>query len=257
MPGAGSRDWDAATYHRVSAPQQRWAEGVVARLPLRGDETVLDAGCGTGKVTAMLLERLPRGRVIAVDGSAAMVAEARAHLDPARADVRHCDLVDLRLEEPVDAVFSNAVFHWIHDHPRLFATLAAALEPGGPLEAQCGGAGNVSRFYAALDDVLATGRFPELEGFDPAYFATPEETADRLAAAGFDSIECALERRPAVLPEPREFVRSVCLGAHLELLPADRRFALVDAVVDRLGPEPELDYVRLNISARRGAAPTP
>jgi len=255
VAGGASRDWDAVTYDRVSTPQQRWAEAVVARLPLRGDETVLDAGCGTGRVTAMLLDRVPRGRIIAVDGSAAMVAEARARLDPTRSDVRQSDLLGLELADPVDAIFSNAVFHWVDDHPRLFAALAAALVPGGPLAAQCGGSGNISRVRGALADIVAGGGFPELEGFDPTYFAGPEETAERLAAAGFDEIECDLELQPLVPPEPREFVRSICLGAHLERLPADRHDALVAAVMERLGPRPELDYVRLNISARKRATP--
>ncbi|HEU4571151.1 MAG TPA: methyltransferase domain-containing protein, partial [Candidatus Limnocylindrales bacterium] len=164
MAGRGTRDWDATTYDRVSTPQQDWARPVVERLPLRGDETVLDAGCGTGRVTAMLLERLPAGRVIAVDGSAAMVAEARAFLDPERTVVIHSDLVDLELDEQVDAVFSNAVFHWIADHERLFATLHAALAPGGRLEAQCGGAGNVAGFMAAVAEVVAERSFDELAG---------------------------------------------------------------------------------------------
>lgn len=257
MAAAASRDWDAATYDRVAIPQRRWAEAVVARLPLRGDETVLDAGCGTGRVTAMLLDRLPRGRIIAVDGSAAMAAAARAHLDPARVEVLHCDLLALELAEPVDAVFSNAVFHWIDDHARLFATLAAALSPGGPLAAQCGGTGNVARFYAAVGDVVAGGGFPELDGFDPANFAGPDETAERLAAAGFEQIECDLGQQPVVPPEPREFLRSVCLGAHLERLRPDRRDRLVEAVSERLGPDPVLDYVRLDITARKRAAAIP
>ncbi len=252
---ARTRDWDASTYDRVSTPQQRWAEAVVERLRLRGDETVLDAGCGTGRVTQLLLDRLPRGRVIAVDGSAAMVAEARALLDPTRTEVVQADITELALRDPVDVVFSNAVFHWIDDHAGLFATLAAALVDGGRLEAQCGGRGNVARFYAAVADVTGEGRFPELTGFDPAHFAVPEETAELLAAAGFDAIDCRLSPRPARPPEPREFVRSVCLGAHLERLPAGRRDELVDAVMDRLGPEPELDYVRLDISARKRATP--
>ena len=253
MPG--SRDWDAATYDRVSTPQQEWARAVVDRLELRGDETVLDAGCGTGRVTAMLLERLPRGRVIAVDGSAAMVAEARELLDPGRTELIHSDLTELRLPEPVDAVFSNAVFHWIGDHARLFDVLARSLVPGGVIEAQCGGTGNVSRFYAALSEAVRNGSFAELEGFDPTHFASPEGTSAILAATGFEAIDCNLERRPARPREPREFVRSVCLGAHLELLPAGRREEFTDEVMKRLGPAPELDYVRLNISARKRAAP--
>jgi trans-aconitate 2-methyltransferase len=255
MAGRGTRDWDATTYDRVSTPQQDWARPVVDRLALRGVETVLDAGCGTGRVTAMLLGRLPAGRVIAVDGSAAMVAEARAFLDPARAVVVHSDLVELELEEQVDAVFSNAVFHWIADHERLFATLHATLLPGGRLEAQCGGAGNVAGFMAAVDEVVAERGFDELAGFDPTHFAAPAETAAILESVGFDHVTCGLEPRPIRPPEPREFVRSVCLGAHLALVPERRRDELVDAVTEHLGPDPVLDYVRLNISARRKAVP--
>jgi trans-aconitate 2-methyltransferase len=135
----GTRDWDADTYHRVSTPQVRWAETVLDRLELRGDETVLDAGCGSGRVTAMLVGRLPEGRVVAVDGSASMAEAARAALPADRADTMVCDLAELELDAPVDAVFSNAVFHWIPDHDRLFARLHAALKPGGQLVAQCGG----------------------------------------------------------------------------------------------------------------------
>lgn len=253
---SGTRDWDAATYDRVSTPQQEWAADVVERLDLSGTEVVLDAGCGTGRVTAMLLERLPQGRVIAVDGSAAMVAEARALLGSERATVLRADLSELSLDEPVDCIFSNAVFHWIPNHRRLFANLGAMLVPGGRLEAQCGGAGNVAGFYGALEAAIDELGLGELEGFEPAHFPLPEETEAILAASGFEAVRCWLEPRPMRPPEPREFVRSVCLGAHLELLPPARRDQLVDAVTEALGSDPVLDYVRLNISGRRAAVPT-
>ncbi len=251
-----SRDWDAGTYDRVSAPQQQWAGAVIDRLRLRGDEFVLDAGCGTGRVTQLLLDQLPDGRVVAVDGSEAMVAEARAILDPDRTTVIHADLTELELAAPVDAVFSNAVFHWILDHDRLFAALSDALVPGGRLEAQCGGEGNVARFYATVREVASEDRFADLPAsFDPHNFPGIEATGAVLAANDFEDIECDLVPRPVHPPEPREFIRSVCLGAHLELLPEGRRAELLDAIMERLGPEPELDYVRLNISARKRAAP--
>src|SRR5439155_22503353 len=120
-----------------STPQAEWAEDVLYRLELRGDETVLDAGCGSGRVTKVLQERLPRGKVIAVDASPSMVEKARAALGP-EADVFVSDLVDIDLHEEVDAVFSNAVFHWIPDHDTLFKRLFAALKPGGQLVVQCG-----------------------------------------------------------------------------------------------------------------------
>src|ERR671915_816751 len=142
------RDWDATSYERMSAPLEAMGRVVLARLDLRGDERVLDAGCGTGRVTAALIGRLPRGEVVAVDGSPAMVEQARARLD-GRADVRVADPLELELERPVDAILSTATFHWIADHDRLFARLLAALVPGGRLAAQCGGAGNVAALEAA------------------------------------------------------------------------------------------------------------
>jgi trans-aconitate 2-methyltransferase len=250
-----ARSWDADAYHRVSGPQVAMSEAVLERLELRGDETVLDAGCGSGRVTRLLLERLPRGRVIAVDASSQMAERARSELGPA-VDVREADLAELRLRpgEHVDAVFSNAVFHWIGDHERLFASLAAALRPGGRISAQCGGAGNVAALHAAAlraaDDV---GLGDRLAGWPtPWNFAAPQPTEARLRAAGFVDVRCWLVPWPVVADEPRTYLETVCLGPHLERLePADHE-RFLDAVTARLGARPVLDYVRLNIVARRG-----
>ena len=253
---AGSREWDAATYDRVSSPQLEWAGAVLARLGLRGDETVLDAGCGSGRVSELLLEELPRGALIAVDGSAAMLEQAALRLDRGRTTLLHGDLLDLDLHAAADAVFSNAVFHWISDHPRLFARLAEALRPGGRIEAQCGGEGNVAGFYAAVAEVAGAAPFAtHLRGFDPHRFASAEATAGRLREAAFEDVTCWLEPQPVHPPEPREFIRSVCIGGHSERLPVALREDFLDAIMARMGPDPELGYVRLNISARKRAVP--
>src|SRR5204862_558549 len=126
-----------------------------------------------------------RGRVVAVDGSAAMVARAREALGPG-AEVIESDLLDLELEEPVDAVFSTATFHWILDHDRLFARLHAALRPGGRLVAQCGGEGNVAAFKAAMEEVAAREPYAEhIAGWTPWNYAAPDATEERLRRAGF------------------------------------------------------------------------
>jgi len=249
------RDWDAATYDRVSEPQVQWARGVLDRLPLEGDETVLDAGCGSGRVTRMLLERLPRGRVIAVDAAPSMVEQARRNLG-ATADVRQVELTALELDREVDAVLSNAVFHWVADHELLFERLQAALRPGGRLVAQCGGAGNVERFHAAAAAVGAEEPYADhLGGWEgPWNFAGPEETRARLEAAGFAEVEVGLEPSPVVPELTEEYLRTVCLGHHLERLPDELREGYVRAVAQRCGQPVELDYVRLNIAARRPAA---
>ena len=245
-----SRDWDAATYDRVSAPQVEWAREVLDRLPLRGDETVLDAGCGSGRVTKMLLERLPAGHVIAVDSSPSMVQHTRKALG-ARVTVFQASLTELELDEAVDAVFSNAVFHWIADHDRLFQRLYAALRPGGRIVAQCGGAGNVERFHRAAEAVGADPPYAAyLAGWrGPWNFAGADETAARLERTGFAEVDTSLEPRPVAPTDPSGYLRTVCLGYHLERLPKALRSRYVEAVRARCGRE--LDYVRLNIAARR------
>jgi trans-aconitate 2-methyltransferase len=246
------REWDAEVYDRVSDPQFEWALPVLDRLPLEGDETVLDAGCGSGRVTEQLVGRLPGGRVIAVDASEAMLEKARERLG-SRADVREADLAELELDEQVDAVFSNAVFHWILDHDRLFARLHAALRPAGRLVAQCGGRGNVASLVRVLIEVVAQERFVHhFHDFEAEWnFAAPEETEGHLRAAGFEEVHCWLEDKIVRPREPLAFLHTVALGQHLAALPEELRQPFAEAVAERMGEPLTLDYVRLNIDARR------
>jgi trans-aconitate 2-methyltransferase len=182
-----------------------------------------------------------------------MVGHAAAALDPARATVRVADLADFELPAPVDAVFSNAVFHWVPDHDALFARLFAALKPGGRLVAQCGGHGNIARFRQAADAV--GGRAPyaaHLAGFTGVWnYQTAEATTQRLADAGFADIETWLQPWETTPDEPEAFVRTICLNPQLDHLPAELHDAFVADVLAEAGDPLVLDYVRLNIDARR------
>lgn len=242
--------WDARTYDRSSEPQQAWASEVLARLEgIPRDAIVLDVGCGTGRVTEALLKLVPAGRMLAVDASADMVALARQRLGD-RAEVWCQDVLDLDLEEPVDAIVSTATLHWVTDHERLWARLARALRPDGVLEIQCGGEGNIDRVQEVIDAV-ARESHPELVGFSPWVFAGPQETERRLRETGFTNIRCWLRERPTYPPDVDTFVRTSILAAHLARLPAERREPFAAAVVERV--RLPLDYVRLNASAVRGA----
>ena len=242
-----TREWDAASYDRMSDPQVAMAREVIDRLDLRGDERVLDAGCGTGRVTELLLERVPNGSVVAVDGSAAMVEQAKARLGE-RAETLVSDLLDLTLPQPVDAILSTATFHWIADHDRLFARLHAALKPGGKLVAQCGGYGNIATVQAAIDDL----DHPALRGWDgPWNFATTRDTAQRLENAGFTAVWTWLQPWLVRPEDPREYFTTTVLGAHLDRLDPAERAPFVDAVLERLNQPIAVDYVRLNLLARR------
>src|SRR6266566_3896781 len=239
------RDWDADAYDRLPIPMTRWGAEVVGRLDLSGDERVLDAGCGTGQVTRELLRRLPNGTVVALDGSPSMIEQARERLDDDRVEFVVHDLLDPIPIGPVDAILSTATFHWVTDHDRLFANLAGVLRHGGQLAAQCGGAGDTERLANVLRDL----------GYDlveDKLFAGADETRSRLERAGFDRIECWLHDEPT--PIPRDdlelYLRTICLGSVLERIPAEERDDVVRRAADRL-PDGTIDYVRLNIRARR------
>lgn len=244
--------WDATGYQRVSVPHEEWAAALLERLPLKGDETVLDAGCGTGRVTRMLVERLPDGKVIAVDGSAAMVEKVREVLRPTDASFVS-DLTALELDEPVDAIVSSAVFHWITDHDALFARLRAALGESGRIEAQCGGKGNIDEFRRISGEVVAREPYAahlDAAGFEePWFYADAEETEERLRAAGFRDVKAWLQPWDVVPPDPREFMRTLILKPQVDSLPAELHERVLDDVEAAIGEPFTLRYVRLNISA--------
>lgn len=246
----GAREWDAETYDAVSDPQFEWGMEVLERLELRGDEVAVDAGCGSGRVTEELIERLPQGRVIAVDGSAAMVEKAKERLGE-RADYLVSDLVELELAEPVDLVFSTATLHWIPDHDALFARLRAALKPGGRLIAQCGGKGNVASHTEVIAAVASDPEYAQhlTQAKGLWNFAGPEETEERLRDAGFADVRCWLQPKPVQPSRPLEFISTVTLGPVLDQLPEEKRRPFAEAVLAGSEQPLTLDYIRLNIEA--------
>jgi trans-aconitate 2-methyltransferase len=248
-----AREWDGRTYDRISAPMEQMGLAVLDRLELRGDETVLDAGCGSGRVTAELLERLPRGHVIGVDGAPSMIDAARDRLgERPNLELRVADLVELDLgARRVDAVLSTATFHWIADHAALFARLRGALRDGGRLVAQCGGEGNIAVIHAAAAEVGAGDPYAaHLSGWQgPWRFAAPAETERLLREAGFRAARAWLTDWPVTPEDPAQWLRTIVLGAHLEQLPADRREAFVQDVLARLPRPVVIPYVRLELEA--------
>jgi trans-aconitate 2-methyltransferase len=240
------RDWDAATYDRLATPMTRWGSEVVDRLELHGDERVLDAGCGTGRVTAMLRDRLPRGEIVALDGSESMIALAHERLGDDRVTYLRADLQrPLPIDPAVDAVLSTATFHWIRDHDALFANLAAVMRPGAQLAAQCGGRGNIASVESALRDMG--------ESFEGRkHFAAPEDTRERLERAGFTDIEAWLQDEPTPLDpvDLEPYLATIALGDHVQGMAEDERRRFAHEVAIHL-PASAIDYVRLNITARR------
>jgi trans-aconitate 2-methyltransferase len=251
-------DWNAESYHRVSEPQLNWGLELLSQLPLQGDEQVVDAGCGSGRLTAHLLERLPKGRVIALDASEPMLDKARAELQRfgSRVEFHQADLGGLTLALDADVVFSAATFHWVLDHDALFRGIARLLKPGGRLHAQCGGLGNLKRFLTLTREVAETPPFAAfLSGFDyPTYFADPASELTRLQTTGFVEVKSWLREAPtpfASAEDFSEFIKTVVLRHPLAMLPEQLRARFVAEITARAAPEYTLDYVRLELRATR------
>jgi trans-aconitate 2-methyltransferase len=258
-----SREWNAAEYHRLSAPQFQWGQRVLSELRLRGDECVLDAGCGTGKLTRSLLENLPKGRVVGLDVSRNMVQHARQNLHAEfgkHAEFVAADLLALPFRAVFDGIFSTASFHWVLDHDALYRNLYASLKPGGWLHAQCGGGDNLTRLRERVRALSQTEEFaPYLGCFsEPWLFSSAHAAAERLQAAGFEEIQTNLEPAAfavASLEEFKDYLRTFVLHRHLELLPdpahVERYLQQLATQCAQDSPPWTLDYWRLNLRARK------
>ncbi len=260
MPASSGREWNAGEYHRLSNPQVEWGRKLLDRLLLRGDEAVLDAGCGTGRLTRELLERLPRGRVVGVDLSQNMVDAAREHVSDPRATILRADLQELTFDAQFDGVFSTATFHWVPDHHSLMRGLLRALKPGGWLEAQCGGGPNLERLFRRARVIMDCAEYrPCFAGWQkPTQDVVDQTMAATMRRAGFLEVRCWLEPAPAVLRDAQEFkdyLATVTLHPYLErIADAALRQRFLEELAGHAGqdsPPFEMDYWRLNMSARK------
>jgi len=200
-----SREWNAGEYHRLSAPQFQWGQRVLSELHLRGDECVLDAGCGSGKLTRLLVQNLPRGRVVGLDLSCNMVRLAHDNLKAefaGRVRFVAADLVALPFRECFDGIFSTASFHWVLDHDALFRNLFASLKEGGWLHAQCGGGPNLARLR---ERVRSLSRAPEFAHWradfpEPWFFSNAEGRLHACELQGSRALRRAWSPRPSQFP---------------------------------------------------------
>ena len=259
-----STHWNAEVYDRIGTPMRRWAQAVIDDLHLGGDETILDAGCGSGSVTFDLLERLPRGRIYAVDSSPDMISKIKQAIEergitnviPIRAD-----LTDFKLPEEVDVVFSNAVLHWIPDDNALFGCLLRTAKPGGRFRAQCGGGANIARLMAATHAVEEREPYSRYLGMaEFRKYRTAEEATAAMERAGWTDVRAELFDSPVRFDNTDDaalYLRTIILQRHVAALPPEHQQPFLEAViaetVRRYGEPFTADYVRLDLWARRPA----
>jgi trans-aconitate 2-methyltransferase len=254
--------WNAEVYDRIGTPMRRWAQAVIDDLHLGGDEAVLDAGCGAGSVTFDLLERLPRGRIYAVDSSPDMISKITQAIEE-RGETRVvpilASLTDFELPEQVDVVFSNAVLHWIPDDDALFGCLYRGTKPGGQFRAQCGGGQNIARLIVATDAVEQREPYAEfLKVAEFRKYRTAEEAKAAMERAGWSHVRASLFDSPVRFDNDDDaslYLRTIILQRHVAALPEEHQEPFLREViaetVRRFGLPFTADYVRLDLWARR------
>jgi trans-aconitate methyltransferase len=265
-------DWDAQTYHKISNIQLLWGQELLASRQWNGDEIVLDAGCGSGRVTKIISSLVPKGRVYAVDLDQSMMSAAKSNLRHVK-NIRFvlADISLLELTEEVDVVFSNAVIHWIADHYKLFSNLRKLLKDNGEMLIQCGGKGNLRETHRLLEEVRKKSEFIKYftNWVTPWNFASEEETLVILEKIGFSHIRTKLTKKIAQFSsseEYKQFMQTVVMKPYLSYLPTDDNLCIRKAFVDAFLKRKEFqtkfsnesnkwiaDYVRLNISALNGS----
>lgn len=254
-------NWDAASYEEVAQPQLQWGRALIGMRSWRGDETVLDAGCGPGALVEDLLQKIPRGRVVAADVDPSMVEACRKRFSAnPRVRVLQADLTTLEGVEPVDVIYSNAVLHWIPDHDEILAVFMKHLKPGGELLVSCGGEGNLERIRAVARSVMESSTFAShfARWSPPWHYEDDASTTERLYIAGFRDAQVALTPAPTPFPDAasfERFARAVALRPYLQRLPEEGlRERFVAEFMRRAGAEGAghvMDYVRLTMRARR------
>jgi trans-aconitate methyltransferase len=262
--------WNPRDYAANSASQQAWARELIARLNLRGNEHLLDVGCGDGKVTAEIACAVSKGSVIGIDASPEMIGFARQAFPPAQISNLKFEIMDarrLRFERAFDLIFSNAALHWVDDHPAFLRGAAACLKPGGRLVVSCGGKGNAQEVFAALRAVMRLARwrefFRQLER--PYFFHSPEDYKQWLARFGFKAQSVRLADKDMVFEGREKFAgwfRTTWLP-YTQRVPEARREEFIARVVERyLATHPPeaagriyVRMVRLEIEAVRAESP--
>ena len=236
---------------------------------MKGNEIVLDAGCGSGRLTKIISTKLPKGKVFAVDLDSSMIKLANERLGKiSNVKFIQSNICDIELQDKIDVVFSNAVLHWISNHRKVFGHFWQILKPNGQLSIQCGGYGNLTKTLPVFNKVRKSLEFcnyfcnrkGESIWNEPWYFAKAEDTEKILKEIGFKNIEVFLENKVAKFHDKEDyfiFIKTIVLRPYLEYLSNDKlKNMFAKAVVHEIETnfkelQWKLDYVRLNIHAKK------
>lgn len=252
--------WNTQLYDDKHAFVWKYGESVLELLEPKPGERILDLGCGTGHLTAQIAKA--GAEVVGIDQDPAMIEKARAtypELRFATADAREFTLEGLS-DRPFDAVFSNAVLHWVRPPDAAARCIAAALRPGGRFVCEFGGRGNVRRIVEAVRRALAEFVGPGSERLIPDwYYPSIAEHTAVLERAGLETTSAALFPRLTPL-KSAEGVRhwvTMFIAEGVGAMPEERREAFFASIEEELRGELlvdgvwHADYRRLRLTALR------
>ena len=266
QPTSSTSRWNAADYAANSAVQQSWARELIARLKLRGDEHVLDVGCGDGKVTAEIARTLSGGLVTGVDASVDMIAFAQKMFPVRKNPNLRFHVMDarrIRFARQFDLVFSNAALHWVDDHQAILRGAASVLKPGGRLVVSCGGKGNAHDVFLALRPEMRLKRWRQFfrRMPKPYFFYRPADYEKWLPRSGFNIVNLRLAPKDATYTGQEGFaawLRTTWLP-YIQRVPEAAREEFITAVAERYvvkhppdaGNQVHVRMVRLEIAATK------
>lgn len=232
--------WDAADYAHSSSAQQQWARELIAKLQLKGCETLLDIGSGDGKITAEIASMLTAGSVLGIDNSPDMVERARAHFPRdvhPNLEFRQVDATQLPFENDFDVIFSNATLHWVHDPRPVLQGISRSLKPHGKVILQMGGQGNAAEVIDAMDAVRSRPEWVKFfDGFQFPYgFYGAGEYCKWLVEAGLVCSRVELIPKDMAHPSREAFegwLRTTWMP-YTHRVPENQRQAFITEIVDR------------------------
>jgi trans-aconitate 2-methyltransferase len=258
--------WNAADYAANSIVQQSWARELITRLNLRGNEHVLDVGCGDGKVTAEIANAVPRGSVVGIDASAEMIGFAKKTFPAKKFPNLEFHVIDARkikFDRQCDLIFSNAALHWVDDHQAILRGMASVLRPGGRLVVSCGGKGNAQEVFVVLRPEMRLERWRRFfrRMPKPYFFYAPEDYEKWLPKFGFKVNSLKLAPKDATYTGADGFatwLRTTWIP-YVQRVPENSRGEFIAAITDRYlakhPPDAEnkvyVRMVRLEIDAQK------
>lgn len=231
----GRFEFDGEKYKKASRHQKEWGNKLISSLHLKGNETILDLGCGDGILTEQLSLLVPDGCVLGIDASAGMIKKAEQNVRD-NLKFRHMDINEMDFDSEFDVIFSNAALHWVKDHNKLLKNTYTALKYDGIAVWNFAGDGNCKTFYKIMRKKIKDGRYKEyFADFEWPWFMPSKAEYEALTEnIGFSDVKISEENADRYFADSDEMIRWIdqpSIVPFLQCIPDDIKREFRDEVV--------------------------